>query len=115
MEEVALSEAEQADEMLLMGLRIAEGVDLQRLVRLSGVQPSRATIEGLVAEDPSGMRIAEVGSVRTEKSLASLLFQRNDLGVIHLQRPHARWELRPDGSNVEDAVTAWLVPLTSVG
>ncbi len=49
-EEVALSEAEQADEMLLMGLRVAEGVDLVRLARLSGLLPSRAMSEMLIAD-----------------------------------------------------------------
>ena len=32
-ERTALTEAEQADEMLLMGLRLAEGIDLGRLAR----------------------------------------------------------------------------------
>ena len=43
-----LAPAEEADEMLLMGLRLAEGVDLSRLERLAGVAPSEAAIEGLV-------------------------------------------------------------------
>lgn len=40
----ALSEAEQADEMLLMGLRLSEGIDLARLAELGGVRPSAAAI-----------------------------------------------------------------------
>jgi oxygen-independent coproporphyrinogen-3 oxidase len=43
-----LAPAEEADEMLLMGLRLAEGVDLSRLERLAGVAPSEAAIEGLM-------------------------------------------------------------------
>ena len=35
-----LTRAEQADEMLLMGLRLREGIDLDRLARLGGVAPS---------------------------------------------------------------------------
>ncbi|MFA5957485.1 radical SAM family heme chaperone HemW [Hyphomicrobium sp.] len=42
-----LAQAEQADELLLMGLRLAEGVDLARLAELGGVCPSAAAIEEL--------------------------------------------------------------------
>ena len=42
-----LTRAEQADEMLLMGLRLTEGVDLERLARLGGVRPSRDAIRHL--------------------------------------------------------------------
>jgi putative oxygen-independent coproporphyrinogen III oxidase len=46
-EDSALTAAEEADEMLLMGLRLAEGIDLRRLQALGGVRPSRAIIERL--------------------------------------------------------------------
>jgi oxygen-independent coproporphyrinogen-3 oxidase len=46
-EDAALAQSEEADEMLLMGLRLAEGIDLRRLEALGGVRPSRATIERL--------------------------------------------------------------------
>jgi putative oxygen-independent coproporphyrinogen III oxidase len=42
-----LTRAEQADEMLLMGLRLSEGVDLGHLAELGGVRPSPATIAEL--------------------------------------------------------------------
>lgn len=45
----ALTRSEQADEMLLMGLRLAEGFDLDRLQRLSGLRPSDAAIADLTA------------------------------------------------------------------
>ncbi|MDX2159283.1 MAG: radical SAM family heme chaperone HemW [Hyphomicrobiaceae bacterium] len=48
-EEARLSPEEQADEMLLMGLRLAEGVDLDRLVRLSGRAPGRRAVDRLIA------------------------------------------------------------------
>lgn len=44
-----LSRAEQADELLLMGLRLREGVDLGRLARVGGVKPSAEAIEELRA------------------------------------------------------------------
>ncbi|HEY8127114.1 MAG TPA: radical SAM family heme chaperone HemW [Hyphomicrobium sp.] len=42
-----LTRAEQADEMLLMGLRLSEGVDFGHLAELGGVRPSPATIAEL--------------------------------------------------------------------
>ena len=38
-ESVPLSRAEQADEALLMGLRLSEGLDLDRLLAVSGMRP----------------------------------------------------------------------------
>lgn len=60
--EERLTAAEQADEMLLMGLRIAEGVDLARHARLGGAPLSTARIErlardGLVDFDAAAMRL----------------------------------------------------------
>lgn len=49
-EESVLSKAEQADEMLLMGLRIREGIDLKRLQRETGLAPHPAAVEKLVRE-----------------------------------------------------------------
>jgi coproporphyrinogen III oxidase-like Fe-S oxidoreductase len=43
----ALSLAEQADEMLLMGLRLSEGLDLDKLRARTGFQPSRGAISDL--------------------------------------------------------------------
>lgn len=44
-----LTPAEEADEMLLMGLRLSEGVDLERLEHLGGVRPSDEVLGELVA------------------------------------------------------------------
>lgn len=46
-ERTLLTRAEQADEMLLMGLRLAEGVDLARLARIGGVRPDPRTVDRL--------------------------------------------------------------------
>lgn len=43
----SLSKSEQADELLLMGLRLTEGVDLARLAALGGVLPSTTVIAEL--------------------------------------------------------------------
>ncbi|MFX8685167.1 hypothetical protein ABTM63_20620, partial [Acinetobacter baumannii] len=47
----SLAPAEEADEMLLMGLRLQEGLDLARLTALTGFTPSPAAIDDLVALD----------------------------------------------------------------
>jgi oxygen-independent coproporphyrinogen-3 oxidase len=44
-----LTRTEQADEMLLMGLRLSEGVDLGDLASLGGVRPDAGVIDELVA------------------------------------------------------------------
>jgi putative oxygen-independent coproporphyrinogen III oxidase len=49
-EETPLSAAEEADELLLMGLRLGEGVDLARLARLTGARPSAAAIAALTQQ-----------------------------------------------------------------
>jgi oxygen-independent coproporphyrinogen-3 oxidase len=48
-EDVALSRAEEADERLLMGLRLAEGVDLDRLAREGGAALSDAAVAEMSA------------------------------------------------------------------
>jgi putative oxygen-independent coproporphyrinogen III oxidase len=57
-EDTALDRAEQADEALLMGLRLEEGLDLAHLVKLGCVRPSDGKIAELIA---LGM-IAKVGN-----------------------------------------------------
>ena len=57
----ALSPEEAADEVLLMGLRLAEGVDLERLAEIGGKRPSQRTIARLTGlgmlEAPAGNRL----------------------------------------------------------
>lgn len=48
-ETTELTRAEQADEMLLMGLRLSEGVDLDQLAALGGVRLDARAIDELVA------------------------------------------------------------------
>jgi oxygen-independent coproporphyrinogen-3 oxidase len=49
LEDAALDPAQQADEALLMGLRLAEGLDLDRLAALSGFRPAERAIDALAA------------------------------------------------------------------
>jgi putative oxygen-independent coproporphyrinogen III oxidase len=46
-EDGALTPGEEADELLLMGLRLAEGIDMRRLAALGGVRPATSAIERL--------------------------------------------------------------------
>ena len=46
-DDVELSRAEEADEALLMGLRLVEGLDLDRLAQLTGLSPGRRSIAEL--------------------------------------------------------------------
>ncbi len=48
-EATRLSTAEQADELLLMGLRLAEGIDLAHLAAVGGVTPDPAVVARLVS------------------------------------------------------------------
>jgi len=62
-----LSDAESADEYLLMGLRLTEGIDLQRLQAISGKAPSRQTVDALSAQGlvrRQGERLAATPSGR---------------------------------------------------
>lgn len=60
-EETSLTDAEQADEMLLMGLRLKEGVDLARHARLGGRPIDEGRIAALEAE---GLVVREDGRLR---------------------------------------------------
>ena len=66
-EEAALTPAEQVDEALLMGLRLTEGLELERLTRLGGVAPSgralaRLTLQGMLeAAGPGRVRTTPRG------------------------------------------------------
>jgi oxygen-independent coproporphyrinogen-3 oxidase len=62
-----LNSEERADEFLLMGLRLAEGIDPQRYRALSGrdLDPARIAVlkeEGAIVVDPSGrLRVTQLG------------------------------------------------------
>ena len=77
-EEEALSLAEQADELLLMGLRLSEGVDLKRWQALSGRSIDRA-VERDLAENgmlerlgPDRIRCTPAGMLVLDAVVADL-------------------------------------------
>jgi putative oxygen-independent coproporphyrinogen III oxidase len=55
-EMAALSRAEEADEALLMGLRLAEGIDLTRLAALTGLTPAETAVAELAGRGLIGRR-----------------------------------------------------------
>jgi oxygen-independent coproporphyrinogen-3 oxidase len=67
-EVVPLKPAEEADEALLMGLRLTEGIDLDRLAALTGLAPREAAIADLahrgLVERRTGNRIAATAAGR---------------------------------------------------
>jgi oxygen-independent coproporphyrinogen-3 oxidase len=67
LDRTALSRAEETDEALLMGLRLAEGIDLDDLAAIGGLHPDRRTIDELVGlglierQDAGGLRATRAG------------------------------------------------------
>jgi oxygen-independent coproporphyrinogen-3 oxidase len=63
---VALTPAEEADEALLMGLRLSEGIDLDRLAALTGFVPG----DGAVAELAGLGLVERCGEARVRATAA---------------------------------------------
>ena len=78
---------------------LAGKIDAQWL-SLSWLSPVVARQASL--RDADGQMLAEVQSLRTERSLLELVLYPSDLGKIVLQAPHVQLSLREDGSNLED-------------
>jgi putative oxygen-independent coproporphyrinogen III oxidase len=78
-EMTGLTPAEQADEMLLMGLRLREGIDLERLAALGGVWPSAEALAHL-----SQLGLIEVGYSGSFASNRTSATQGNELEPIAL-------------------------------
>src|SRR3984957_11093836 len=77
-EDVALTQEEQSDEFLLMGLRLREGIDVARYQALSGRALRRRQIDelaadGFISEDPSGrLRVTPEGAPLLDTIVADL-------------------------------------------
>ncbi len=81
-QETPVSEVERAREMLLMGLRLSEGVEATRFVQRTGmalndaIDPDirdRAVAEGYLHRDDSRLRATPAGRLRLDALLAALL------------------------------------------
>lgn len=69
---------------------------------------SPVVVRDVVALDLQGQPLVTIAQVQTEKSLWGLLQDHRDLGGIYLDQPRAQVILRPDGTNIEDALRPWL-------
>lgn len=65
---------------------------------------SPVVIHDVTVESRQGERLAEVGAVRTDRWLLSLLLDRGDLGVVRLEQPRLSLTVRGGGSNWEDVL-----------
>jgi len=75
-----LAPATRATEALVMGLRLAEGVDLARIADLAGgtapidaVAEARLTAQGFVARDANRLRVTEAGALLLDAILPQLV------------------------------------------
>jgi len=75
-----LAPATRATEALVMGLRLAEGVDLARIADLAGgtapidaVAEARLTAQGFVARDADRLRVTEAGALLLDAILPQLV------------------------------------------
>lgn len=66
-------------------------------------------ISGISASDPQGQPLVTAGQVTTSKPLYSFLLDSN-YGEVTIARPTVYLQLRPDGSNLEDALAKLMAP-----
>ena len=78
-----LTPAQQADEMLLMGLRLVEGVDLERLARVSGLAPKSSVLSALAAEGLIELSYAGQIAPRAERQVARIRASRQGRFVLN--------------------------------
>ena len=66
--------------------------------------------EGLEVRDAQDRPVLKAERITGSKSLAALLLNPSMLGAFRVEAPQLHVELRPDGSNVEDVLAAYLEP-----
>lgn len=74
----AVPQAEQAEELAMMGLRLTEGINLRRYVALAGARPDAGRVAelvdlGLLAADPHRLRASAAGRAVLNGVLRALL------------------------------------------
>ena len=69
---------------------------------------SPVVVRDVVAHDLQGQPLLTIAQVQTGKSLWALLRDSRELGGIYLDQPRMQVILRPDGTNIEDALRPWL-------
>ena len=69
---------------------------------------SPTAVSGVTVLDESGQPLVTVDKVITTKSLYGFATAGNDYGSIEIESPKIYLQLRPDGSNLEDAIAEYL-------
>lgn len=72
--------------------------------------PSLSAVD---VRDASGDTLLAAESIRIDRTPLNLAMNANDLGTIEIVRPTIRLKVRPDGSNLEDAINKLLVKFSS--
>ncbi|MFK7766359.1 MAG: hypothetical protein AB8B55_04000 [Mariniblastus sp.] len=92
------------------GLADFKGTISVENVSLGWFQTVRLT--NVSAVDPQGNPLFKVANVTTSKTLFGLATSK-DYGELNIQNPIAYIQLRPDGSNLEDAIANYIQPAAS--
>ena len=71
---------------------------------------SPTKISGVTVLDETGQPLLTVDQVTTNKSLYGFATAGNDYGSIEIESPKIYLKLRPDGSNLEDAIAEYMKP-----
>ena len=71
---------------------------------------SPTTVSGVTVLDEAGQPLVTVDKVTTTKSLYGFATAGNDYGSIEVDSPKIYLQLRPDGSNLEDAIAEYMKP-----
>jgi hypothetical protein len=73
---------------------------------------SGPSLSGITVADSAGNTLVTADSIAVDRAPASLLLNSRDLGIIRIQRPTMHLKVRPDGSNLEDALQQLLADLS---
>ena len=71
---------------------------------------SPTRISGVTVRNDAGDTLVTVDSVTTSKSLYGFASASSELGEIEVENPKVYLHLRPDGSNLEDAIAEYMKP-----
>ena len=69
---------------------------------------SPVVLRGVEVRGPDGQPLLEIPEARGDASLLAILFNKTRLGHFRLHEPKLTLVLRDDGSNLEDAIAAYL-------
>ncbi len=73
---------------------------------------SGPSLTGVQVVDSAGNALLSADSVAVDRSPANLLMNSHDLGVIQINRPAIHLKVRPDGSDLEDALQKLLADVS---